>query len=72
MKFMEAYDHQDLDEYANPRDMSYVTAQNNAGTFPVLKLSPDHVPAGDSGNFCVHFAWKYKQPEDSSFHPVGG
>ena len=71
MKFMEAYDTNDLDEYANPRDMSYATSKGKSGQFPVLKLSPDHVPVGDSGDFCLHFAWKYKNPANSSYHPVG-
>jgi len=57
MKFMESYDTEDVTEDNEPKDLSYLSASDTVSDFPILKLSPDAIPAGNSAPSCIHFAW---------------
>lgn len=57
MLFVESYDTEDVTEDNEPKDLSYASSQDTANDFPVLKLSPESIPAGNANPSCVHFAW---------------
>jgi hypothetical protein len=82
MMFVESYDTEDLTEDNEPKDLSFAMASDTANDFPVLKLTPESVPAGNSNPSCLHIAWRGKrdkhgpegsnQLDEGSFKPFGG
>ena len=81
MNYISVFDHYDLDEEGDPKDLSFQEGSDTSGRFPILKASREYVPVGEADSYCVHFAWRPKNEkfrkndfgdEDGSYNPFAG